>query len=93
MAHDKNIMVILSSLRIGKITLPKKFNRNTNHLKFQFHLPQETKIKRSRGVDYYFVSQKRFEDLISEKILLPKFLKIIMARLEKLWMKILSQMT
>ena len=42
MAHDKNIMVILSSPSgAGKTTLTKKFNRNTNHLKFQFHLPQE----------------------------------------------------
>ena len=38
MAHDEaNIMVILSSPSgVGKTTLTKKFNKNINHLKYQF---------------------------------------------------------
>ena len=38
MGHGvKNIMVILSSPSgAGKTTITKKFNKNTNHLKFQF---------------------------------------------------------
>ena len=40
MAHDKkNIMIILSSPSgVGKTTLTKKYNKNTNPLKFQFHI-------------------------------------------------------
>ena len=40
MSHDgENIMVILSSPSgVGKTTLVKKFNKNTNHLKFLFHI-------------------------------------------------------
>ena len=39
MTHDEeNIMVILSSPSgVGKTTLTKKFNKNINLLKFQFH--------------------------------------------------------
>ena len=41
MTHDgKNIMVILSSPSgVGKTTLTKKYNKNTNHLKSQFLTP------------------------------------------------------
>ena len=43
MAHDEeNIMVILSSPSgVGKTTLTKKFNKNINHLKYQFHIQQD----------------------------------------------------
>ena len=43
MSHDgENIMVILSSPSgVGKTTLTKKFNKNINHLKFQFHILQD----------------------------------------------------
>ena len=35
----ENIMVILSSPSgVGKTTLTKKFNKNTNHSKFQYHI-------------------------------------------------------
>ena len=35
----ENIMVILSSPSgVGKTTLTKKFNKNINHLKFQYHI-------------------------------------------------------
>ena len=44
MSHDnKNIMVILSSPSgVGKTTLTKKFSKNINHLKYQFHILQES---------------------------------------------------
>ena len=41
MVHDnKNIMIILSSPSgVGKTTLTKKFNKNINLLKSQYHTP------------------------------------------------------
>ena len=43
MKHDgENIMVILSSPSgVGKTTLTKKFNKNINHLRFQYLTQQE----------------------------------------------------
>ena len=39
---EDNIMVILSSPSgAGKTTLTKKFNKNTNPLKFQYHTQQD----------------------------------------------------
>ena len=38
----ENIMVILSSPSgVGKTTLTKKYNKNTTHSKFQFHILQD----------------------------------------------------
>ena len=84
MTHDgrDNIMVILSSPSgVGKTTLQKKFNKNINLLKFQFHMT--TRAPRSNegdGVDYQFTSKKEFENLINQKSFMnmQKFLKIIM---------------
>ena len=42
--YEENIMVVLSSPSgVGKTTITKKFNKNTNHLKFQFHTPLENR--------------------------------------------------
>ena len=39
MHGNENIMVILSSPSgVGKTTLTKKYNKNTNLLKYQFHI-------------------------------------------------------
>ena len=69
MAHDKNIMVILSSPSgAGKTTLTKKIQQKYQSFKISVSLTtRKPRSNEVEGVDYYFVSQKRFEELISEK--------------------------
>ena len=59
----ENIMVILSSPSgVGKTTLTKKFNKNTNHLKFQYHILQDQpRSNEVDGVDYYFVNDENLK--------------------------------
>ena len=67
MTHDvENIMVILSSPSgVGKTTLTKKIQQK--YQSFKLSVSHTTRLPRSNevdGVDYYFVSNKNFEDLI-----------------------------
>jgi len=69
MAHDgENIMVILSSPSgVGKTTLTKKIQQKYHN--FKISVSHTTRLPRSNevdGVDYHFVSHKKFENLISE---------------------------
>jgi len=69
MSHDEvNIMVILSSPSgVGKTTLTKKIQQK--YQSFKISVSHTTRLPRSNevdGVDYHFVSQKKFEDLIKE---------------------------
>ena len=63
---DKNIMVILSSPSgVGKTTLTKKIQQK--HESFKISVSHTTRLPRSNevdGVDYHFVSRKKFEELI-----------------------------
>ena len=97
MLHDgENIMVILSSPSgVGKTTITKKIQQK--YPNFKISVSHTTRIPRSNevdGVDYHFVSKENFKKLIDQNQFYEyaKILKIIMARLEKLWMKILSRM-
>ena len=70
MAHDvKNIMIILSSPSgVGKTTLTKKIQQK--HQSFKISVSHTTRTPRSNevdGVDYYFISKVKFEELIKEK--------------------------
>ncbi len=70
MAHDKeNIMVILSSPSgVGKTTLTKKIQQK--YQTFKISVSHTTRSPRSNevdGVDYHFVSKKRFKELIDKK--------------------------
>tara|TARA_Y100001958_G_C21197901_1_gene524968 strand:+ start:330 stop:929 length:600 start_codon:yes stop_codon:yes gene_type:complete len=70
MAHDKeNIMVILSSPSgVGKTTLTKKIQQK--YKSFKISVSHTTRLPRSNevdGVDYHFISIKKFEKLIKEK--------------------------
>ena len=70
MTHDnENIMVILSSPSgVGKTTLTKKIQQKYQSFKISVSLTtRKPRSNEVEGVDYYFVSQKRFEELISEK--------------------------
>ena len=69
MMHDsKNIMVILSSPSgVGKTTLTKKIQQK--YQTFKISVSHTTRLPRSNevdGVDYHFVSRKKFEELINE---------------------------
>ena len=65
----ENIMVILSSPSgVGKTTLTKKIQQK--YQSFKISVSHTTRSPRSNevdGVDYHFVSTKRFKDLINEK--------------------------
>tara|TARA_B100000963_G_C22519128_1_gene622156 strand:+ start:75 stop:674 length:600 start_codon:yes stop_codon:yes gene_type:complete len=70
MVHDnENIMVILSSPSgVGKTTLTKKIQQKYHS--FKISVSHTTRLPRSNeidGVDYHFVSKKKFESLIEEK--------------------------
>tara|TARA_B100001564_G_C20499121_1_gene605306 strand:+ start:256 stop:855 length:600 start_codon:yes stop_codon:yes gene_type:complete len=69
MAHDEaNIMVILSSPSgVGKTTLTKKIQQK--YQSFKISVSHTTRSPRSNevdGIDYHFVSQDKFEDLIKK---------------------------
>ncbi len=69
MSHGgENIMVILSSPSgVGKTTLSKKIQQKYHS--FEISVSHTTRPPRSNeidGVDYHFVSKKKFENLISE---------------------------
>ena len=64
----KNIMVILSSPSgVGKTTLTKKIQQK--YEKFKISVSHTTRSPRSNevdGVDYFFISKEKFEDLIKK---------------------------
>ena len=68
----ENIMVILSSPSgVGKTTLTKKIQQK--YQSFKISVSHTTRSPRSNevdGVDYFFVSHSKFENLIQKKILI-----------------------
>ena len=70
MLHDKkNIMIILSSPSgVGKTTLTKKIQQKYQSFKISVsHTTRQPRSNEVDGVDYHFVSQEKFEELINEK--------------------------
>mgnify|MGYP001465492840 CR=1 FL=1 len=69
MQGKDNIMVILSSPSgVGKTTITKKIQQK--YQSFKISVSHTTRSPRSNevdGVDYYFVSTKKFEELIKQK--------------------------
>ena len=65
---DDSIMVILSSPSgAGKTTISKKIQQKYQNFKISVsHTTRKPRSNEVEGVDYYFVSQKKFEELISE---------------------------
>ena len=65
----ENIMVILSSPSgVGKTTLTKKIQQKYHSFKISVsHTTRSPRSNEVDGVDYHFVSTKRFKDLINEK--------------------------
>ena len=68
MNHDSNIMVILSSPSgVGKTTLTKKLQQKYQSFKISVsHTTRKPRSNEVEGVDYYFVSHKKFEELINK---------------------------
>ena len=70
MTHDvKNIMIILSSPSgVGKTTLTKKLQQKNQSFKISVsHTTRKPRSNEVDGVDYYFISKSKFEDLIKKK--------------------------
>ena len=61
-------MLILSSPSgVGKTTLTKKIQQKYNHFKISVsHTTRKPRSNEVDGVDYNFVSQSEFEDLIKK---------------------------
>ncbi len=67
MSHDsENIMVILSSPSgVGKTTLTKKIQQKYQSFKISVsHTTRSPRSNEVEGVDYFFVSKEKFEELI-----------------------------
>ena len=78
MSHDvKNIMIILSSPSgVGKTTLTKKIQQKNQS--FKISVSHTTRTPRSNevdGVDYYFITKSKFEELINKKKFYDEFLE------------------
>ena len=69
MLHDsKNIMVILSSASgVGKTTLTKKIQQKYQNFKISVsHTTRKPRTNEVDGIDYHFISHKKFQKFISE---------------------------
>lgn len=69
MSHDsENIMVILSSPSgVGKTTLTKKIQQKYPNFKISVsHTTRPPRSNEVNGIDYHFVSHKKFKELINE---------------------------
>ena len=66
---DENIMVILSSPSgVGKTTITKKLQQKYQNLKISIsHTTRTPRSNEIDGVDYNFISKKKFEELIKKK--------------------------
>tara|TARA_B100000575_G_C22955398_1_gene552357 strand:- start:5 stop:589 length:585 start_codon:yes stop_codon:yes gene_type:complete len=69
MQGKDNIMVILSSPSgVGKTTITKKIQQKYHSFKISVsHTTRSPRSNEVEGVDYYFVSNKKFEELIKQK--------------------------
>ena len=69
MQDKDNIMVILSSPSgVGKTTITKKIQQKYHSFKISVsHTTRSPRSNEVDGVDYYFVSNKKFEELIKQK--------------------------
>lgn len=69
MQAKDNIMVILSSPSgVGKTTITKKLQQKYHSFKISVsHTTRSPRSNEVDGVDYYFVSKKKFEELINQE--------------------------
>ena len=69
MRDEENLMVILSSPSgVGKTTITKKIQQKYQSFKISVsHTTRSPRSNEVNGVDYHFVSTKKFEELIEKK--------------------------
>ena len=82
MNHDKdNIMVVVSSPSgVGKTTLTKKIQQKYETFKISVsHTTRSPRSNEIDGVDYHFITDKKFKELVKQKnfMNMQKFLIII----------------
>ena len=66
--NNEGIIVILSSPSgAGKTSLVKEISLKNNYSISIFHTTREPRVNEINGVDYFFINQKEFENLISKK--------------------------
>ena len=67
--HGENIMIILSSPSgVGKTTITKKLQQKYQNLKISIsHTTRAPRSNEIDGVDYYFITKSKFEELITKK--------------------------
>ena len=79
--RNKPLLLVLSSPSgAGKTTLSKKIQQSDNTFKISVsHTTRKPRPNEVDGVDYHFVSKKRFEELIKKESFMniAKFLIII----------------
>ncbi len=66
--EDKILIILSSPSGVGKTTLTKKIQQK--HQSFKISVSHTTRLPRSNevnGVDYHFVTNKKFEELIKQK--------------------------
>ena len=65
---DKNIMVVFSSPSgVGKTTITKKIQQKYHSFKLSVsHTTRTPRSNEINGVDYHFISKKKFEELIDK---------------------------
>ena len=68
--QSKTLMVVLSSPSgAGKTTLSKKIQQSDNSFKISVsHTTRKPRANEVDGVDYYFVSEKKFKSLLDENV-------------------------
>ena len=66
--EEKNLLVILSSPSgVGKTTLTKKIQQKYNSFKISVsHTTRPPRSNEVEGVDYFFISEKKFREFIAE---------------------------
>ena len=64
---DGKMIILSSPSGAGKTTLVKKISRRSNYKISVSHTTREPRSNEKNGVDYFFVSEKKFQSLIEEK--------------------------
>ena len=88
---EENILLILSSPSgAGKTTITKKIQQKYQNFKLSVsHTTRKPRDNEIEGIDYYFVTNNEFENLINKDSFtnMLKFLKIFTEHQKKMLMK------
>jgi len=65
--HEGVIVILSSPSGAGKTSLTKEISLKNNYSISISHTTREPRVNEINGVDYFFINQKEFENLISKK--------------------------